>query len=106
MPLRIFIDGKPTAEFTDATVATDRMHLTPWNVGLARNKIEGGWVKARIGNLAAGPHPVIIRAEGRSEAYKTDAKLMGGAAERDAGITGRDRGMRAVQIDCFMISAE
>ena len=106
MELEILIDGRSAARIAANAPATDRMHLSPWNAGLGKNRLEVGYSSAPLGALAAGKHTLTIRALGRSPGYAIDTQLMGDAAAKDTGVQGRsdDDGMRALQLDSWLIA--
>ncbi len=104
MALEIYADGKLCGEIAaDAKTESD-YHLSPWNAGLSKNRLTVGWNTVPVGKLSAGSHKIVIRAKGRSPGFKMDTQLMGGDAESNTGVWNTDAGMRAVQLDCFMIT--
>jgi len=106
MELEILIDGRSAARIAADAPATDRMHLSPWNAGLGKNRLEVGYSSAPLGALAAGKHTLTIRALGRSPGYAIDTQLMGDDAAKNTGVQGRsdDDGMRALQLDSWLIA--
>jgi len=106
MAVTVFLDGKKVAELPAEEKVSDSLHLNPWSAGLAKNNMVVGWVKADMGSVSMGTHTLTIRAEGKSPSYKIDTKLMGGDAEKNTGVVGRGQGMRALQLDAFMITSK
>jgi len=103
MDLAIVIDGEEVGVIKQDEVHTDALHLNPWNAGLSKNNIDVGWVRLDLDGLSKGSHHIRFIATGVSSGYEKDTTLMGGAAEADVGLGKEKSGMRALQLDCFMI---
>ena len=107
MELEILVDGRSVGRIAAEAPATDRLHLSPWNAGLGKDNLEVGYVTLPLEKLSAGKHTLCIRALGRSPGYRLDTKLMGGEAEKNTGVlSGELGGMRALQLDSWVIAGE
>ncbi len=105
MNLEILIDGKSVGTIKADSQLSDLMHLTPWNSGLAKDNVNVGWARLKIGRLSPGEHRLTIVAQGGSEKFAAGTKLMG-AAEKDVNAESLGQGLRAVQIDAIMITEQ
>jgi len=105
LDLSVWVDGRNIGRISAGTQAADRMHLSPWNAGLLKNALSVGWYSIPLPALSAGTHRIVLRAEGISAGYNPDTRLMGGEAQRFTGSPGVNSGMRAIQVDCFLIAA-